>query len=250
MRKLAYLVTFGKTFFYQLAELSIESLLKTGFDGDIVVLSQHPYKFKGAETILLDRDFKHKYEPHMCRARLHEYIDMSKYDVVLYIDTDVIAIRDTTPILEDTMNNNCFSVFTAPTRLHKLWHYATMDKPQRDKFINSETPSICSGVYALPANQVEETFKLWLDIFENRISNPDLFVCDQNVLCEAIYTEQLKSNLLPNKWLFYPKYHKEEKGTELLIHHCAQSRYVLKYKYLEERLGKVTDDYQKTRTQK
>lgn len=250
MRKLAYLVTFGKPFFYQLAELAVDSLLKTGFDGDIVVLSEHPYEFKGAQTILLNRRFNHKYEPHMCRSRLHEYVEMSNYDVVLYIDTDVIAIRDTTPIFEETLSNNCFSVFSAPTRLHRLWHYSTMDNDQRAKFINKQTPSICSGVYALPANQVKDTFNLWLEVFDQRATNPNLFVCDQNVLCEAIYTKQLKSELLPNKWLFYPKYHKEEKGTELLIHHCAQSKYGLKYKYLENRLGEVKNDYKKTKTWK
>lgn len=246
MKKLAYLVSFGKDYFHKLAELSVESLTKTGFDGDIVVLSDRPYNFKGAQTIVLNTTFNHKYDPHMCRARLHQYMDVTSYDVVLYLDTDVIAIRDINPIFEETSKNNCFTVFTAPTRLHKLWHYATMDEHQRAKYLNRQTPSICSGIYALPASQLNDTFDLWLRIFDDRSSNPDLFVCDQNVLCEAIYTDQLKSKLFPNEWLFYPKYHQREKGSEIFIHHCAQSKYWLKYKYLESRLGEVGNDNQKT----
>lgn len=240
MKKLAYIVAFGKDFYYQTGQLTIDSLIKTGFDGDIVALVDRDYQFKNASVIKMDTSkWSHKYDPHMARARLHHYVDVSKYDVVLYLDTDVICVSDTNEVFEETLKNNCFSVFTAPARLHKLWHYGTMRDDDKRKFLNKSTPSVCSGIYALPSSTLERDYDMWLDIFNERIKETDLFVCDQNILCELIYVNKLPNRLLPEKWLYYPKYHKDERGEEIFIHHCAQSKVKTKYKYLLDRLNKV-----------
>ena len=113
------------------------------------------------------------------------------------------------------------------------------------KNINRNTPSICSGIYSYPADLVEQFNKIWLDLFSKGSSHPEIFVCDQNVLCELLYENYEPYTLLPDEWLYYPKYHKGERGSELLIHHCAVSRYRTKYKYLEDRLSEVPDDNKK-----
>ena len=247
MKKLIYLVAFGNKFYYELGQLTIDSLIKTGYDGDIIVLVETPYEFKGAKSVPMNiKGWKHKYDPHMCRARLHHFIDVSSYDVILYLDTDVIVLKNLDDVFNTIKANNCFTVFNAPTRLHNLWHIATMNKDDVIKFVNKKTPSICSGIYGLPSSIVKEVFDSWLSIFDEKIKHSELFVCDQNILCELLYTNKLEYKLFPIDWLFYPKYNKIESGKESLLHHCALSNFRAKYKYLEDRLGKI-NDYQKTK---
>lgn len=244
-RKLAYMVAFGRSFFYKLGQFTIDSLVKTGFDGDIVVLVENDYHFKHARTIKLKEDLSNApaYAPHMCRALIHKYVNMSNYDSVLYLDTDVLAIKNVNPILATAMENDCLSVSISPTGLHKHWHYGTMtSKADRDLYLSfRKPPSICSGIYAIPGSKVEETFDLWTEMYYEALKDPSKFVCDQSVLCEAIYMDIMPAKYLPMNAVYYPKYNEVEPPEATFLHHCAVSYYPKKYKYLKQRLGKIHD---------
>lgn len=111
-RLLAYTIAFdqeGSTLFRAMGKLLVSSLLRTGFGGDIMIFHNHALPFfpTGRSGVT-----EHFVDPASVCARIseagcrfkyeaREWIDASRYDHILYLDSDCLAFRNIDHLLID-----------------------------------------------------------------------------------------------------------------------------------------------------
>lgn len=90
MKTLAYTTAFGKPVYMELARLAVSSLLRQGFAGDVVILTDREGdEVQGAKVIPLPENK----EGAMWKSRLPEAVpNVEEYDVVMFFDTDILFV--------------------------------------------------------------------------------------------------------------------------------------------------------------
>lgn len=92
-RNLTYYTVFGLEPYYENLRISIDSLLDIGrFDGDIMVISDRPFPYRGVKNVVLE--IPNSNESLKLRITAHQHFDFSGYNRIMYLDLDVLATRD------------------------------------------------------------------------------------------------------------------------------------------------------------
>lgn len=156
MKTLAYTTAFGRPVYMDLARLSVASLRRHGFDGDVVILTDREGDVvEGATVVCLPESAA------MWKSRLPEAVpDLDGYDVVMYFDTDIVFVGSVHEMIE-----------LGRSRLH----VAAEDYPLAANNFNSTflaertTPPewggnmLNSGLIVMPGRVAAEFLRAWND---------------------------------------------------------------------------------------
>lgn len=117
-----YTVGYNKSYI-DVLDLSIVSLRKSGYAGDIVVLCDETFlqdcKTKLDNTVLYKTfpDSKTPEQASINKLRIFEYENIDKYDRVLFLDSDIIVHMNVDTLFNRITNPNLLYVYTESTRL-------------------------------------------------------------------------------------------------------------------------------------
>ena len=199
---LIYLVAVGidDTRFITMTSWCVESLRRWGqFDGDVVVLTDAASAelLEGlrahAEVVVVDeallwspdhgRGRGERFQ--MARLNVAEAIDLTRYETVMYLDVDILAIRDVRLLFEEV------------TEFRYAREFVPMSAPAYSASLTDEElgearwrRAINSGTYVAPANELESCLRTWHDTL-NRAPDGDAY--DQPALNAVILREEFAS---------------------------------------------------------
>lgn len=169
---LAYFVAVGMRRFRWAAGWAIKSLRGAGqFSGDIVVVSDVPYEFPcGARTIVVnDADVLAK--PNWMKMRIRNHVDLTKYERVMFLDSDVAVARP----LDDFLELTTFSQTTTATddMLHNIgqgFTYRCLEEVEIEE--NSERRAVNAGFYVMPGPLAPAWLVAWEEMQKATLKRP------------------------------------------------------------------------------
>lgn len=170
---LIYLVAVGidDQRFVTMAKWCVESLRRWGrFDGDIAILTDKASAAilgdlgMQAEVVVVDEvllweeghDRGRSERFQMARLNVAMVIDLSRYETVMYLDVDILAVKDVRPLFE------------AVTEFRFAREFVPMSGPGYNANLTDDEleqarwrRAINSGTYVAPAEQLADCLKIW-----------------------------------------------------------------------------------------
>lgn len=233
---LIYLVAVGAADarFYKCIQWCAHSLREWGkFTGDIIILTDNasPELISGVKDYakVLEIDINALFDPEhqrsdhdkfqVTRLFVYQWIDLSAYKTVMYMDADILAVQDVNPLFNGVnefrysrefqpMSAPMFSdLLTDEELLEAKWHRA-----------------INSGVYVAPASYLPECLRLWKELLD---VNPGVHCYDQTALNAAIFRKIFRAKPLSAFSVGYPAlayFNEHFRPQTQLLHYCGNRR--------------------------
>lgn len=164
MRDCIYLCTSGEEYLDQ-AWLCIWTLRNPGeFEGDILVFTKDKdvTLFGDMATVI---EIDSEYDSNALRAKVPLLYDLSEYDRIMYLDSDIVSIR---PVQE------LFDSFVPGKFNYVIERKPVSSWPKMVTYLNEELiskhgskPMINSGTFVFDNDVPKEFFERWLDIYDN-----------------------------------------------------------------------------------
>lgn len=146
-----YTVCFGKEVYFRLAEEMIISARLKGFKGEIFVISDRDWVFPGAA-----KNIKTGWK--LSRTEIRNHVDLSKYDKVLYSDSDIVFTKNP----KHLMRFDTVAVATGTTWLHTApATNSFMTEEEKEKAKAENAYGINSGTVAFPGKIGHDFLALW-----------------------------------------------------------------------------------------
>lgn len=201
---LAWYICFGQKY-AELLKMSIESLICHGFNGDIVVLTDDKLVIDIDYPKLLKINIKEYISenygvddvgscPEKCwavKSFINEVVDISKYDYLLYVDSDVMCNNNYYDIIQNCLSKKDIVVQCDVTLSRKRGYnwYGLADHAERSEM---DDISIGAGLIILRVNDITKNFlKEWRTILLKNMLATD----DQNALSTVIHRKFYKNYL-------------------------------------------------------
>jgi hypothetical protein len=193
-----------------MAKMLVLSLLRTGFDGDIVVLKNSPDPLflvarKGVREVLIDVGDSGAldYWDHVqaWKFRVHGLLDVRGYDKVMFLDADHMALGDVTPLLEGNWD---LGFYREPG--------TTIEHPNYHCFFSKSETRGCkdqganAGMFAVRASRYHAVMKEWERIFEGPAKREKYFT-DQAALNRLIKDTSRRTRQFTREEVAYPFSH-------------------------------------------
>ena len=207
----------------------VESLRTKGkFFGDIVVLKNveeellqptyadyvHEYYVDGREAF----DFK---DHEVARAKgkhfkfiLHHYIDCSKYDNILYLDIDIIAIRNINRMFCSDGTKLMYAVEDAPMSSDSFNHFIDEESMVQA----AELKGVNSGTFCVPGEKYAEFSEAWKKNLSLPVLNPG-YEWDQPALNMVVPRNEFPCEAYHGKTVYFPLLYSYNYGDETLLYH-------------------------------
>jgi len=213
-RHLAYTIALeyppGSMAHWTMAKMLVLSLLRTRFDGDIVVFKtcSEPLFLvprAGVREVIIDAGDSgslHFWDHAQAwKFRVHEQLNVNGYDKVIFLDADCLALRDIGPLLDGNWD---------------LRAYAEPDSWVGERIFNcfvskkeaklTKAPGINGGLLAVRAAIYHEVMRTWERINFGPSPRPKEFT-DQAALTRLILDTTLRTHLFTRKEVGMPLSH-------------------------------------------
>jgi hypothetical protein len=196
-RTLIYTTAFGKEYYFLLAEELCRSLAKVGYRGEVLVLTDRPYRFTGAEAVVMT------HSPVLYKAGLHRYVDVTRYDRILCCDGDVVFLRDPAPVLACGWQGMAVS-YELDHPLAKASHNLRYFSREEKARISREThPLLNVGLTVFHPARIADYCGRWEESWIERV--PDRFqIWEQAVMQRLVTLHDLECGLVPRRYFSFP----------------------------------------------
>lgn len=232
-RNLVFLVAIGvvDARFVRSVEWCVDSLRGAGcFEGDIAVITDEGSAgmlsslADTADLVVADVDRlwnpEHDRIPvqrfQMARLAAPDLIDLGRYDTVMYLDADILAIGDVRPLFEGVGEFRYareFAPMSGPAYSGTL-DDAEMTDARFRRGINS-------GTFVVPAPQMRAVFESWREELERA---PDQLCYDQPILNAMVLRRQIDAAPLPSHTVAFPllaNFREHVTADTRLLHYCG-----------------------------
>jgi len=179
-----------------MAKMLVLSLLRTGFQGDIVVLknSSEPLFLMarlGVTEIQIDAGDpgEENYWNHAqaWKFRAHERLDVTGYDKVLYLDADCLALQDPTPLLRGAWD---VGFYREPGTTVGMANYNAFFTPAECR--KRKEAGVNAGLLAVRASCFHRVMRQWQRIYKGPAARSKYFA-DQAALNRLIADTKLRT---------------------------------------------------------
>ncbi len=160
MRLLIYATAFitpeWKEQFIDMTTKMVDSVRLSGFKGDMMVMSDQDLSIPGADLLKIkDMKFKlgYNYDLLLMRARLHHYVDITKYDYVMYLDSDVLANQSLTPMFTELIAKNAISAQGEGRRVGQSRNTHSYELTPEEMAKWKHKHVFCAGGVGFPGNE-------------------------------------------------------------------------------------------------
>lgn len=147
---LVYSNAFGAEYFFRLAQIMVDSLRATGYDGDCVILTDEPWAFVGAHCIVVDLTPENLWKGAITRA-----VNCADYGHILFVDSDITFLKDPSHLFSG-------SEIMAPVEPIDIKtsglnaHYLT----EAEVIAHANSPSTNCGTLLMPGDKADQ---FWAD---------------------------------------------------------------------------------------
>ncbi len=86
---LVYSSAFGASYFFDLAQVMIDSLRATGYAGECIILTDRPWEFKGAAAAVMTMGNDNLWKGGVTKA-----VRCADYGHILFVDSDITFLKD------------------------------------------------------------------------------------------------------------------------------------------------------------
>lgn len=233
-RDLVYLVVIGtvEPRFVQAVELCVTSLRTWGrYSGEVAVVTDHPEAMPRAvraearmvrvdeREIRDDAHVRNDYERYFVgRLLVHRVVDVTAYDRVMYIDCDILAIRNVAPLLDGL---DCFRYSR---------EFQPMSAPMYNECLSDTELAearwrrgINSGVFAAPGDYLGECLDRWKALLDTR---PQSQSYEQAALNALVLRGLIRARPLPAFSVGYPvlaDFSEHLRPQTCLLHYCGNT---------------------------
>lgn len=181
----AFITPDWKDRFVHMTNTMIDSARISGYKDDLVILSDQKVDIKQADLIVTDpvpNRLTYPWDILLMRSRIWRYVDMSKYDYILYVDADTIINKPLDDLFKHMAEINMIGAQgegMSLNHMHKthLYEFEEHEKKKYGKYM-----AYCSGIVGWPGNELGQGFiKDWEEYCDKSRSN------DQTVLNTLLY---------------------------------------------------------------
>lgn len=216
LNTLVYTTAFGDDHFFRLAETMLRSLRRRGYAGDAAVIADRPHVFAAdldARVIVLPDVSGSP----LVKARLHELADISGYDRILFVDSDVVFLGDPAPVFALSGERMMLSRDHCPLARNGFNLTFFAPEERRDPAL-ARTRSINTGIVAFPGARYAEYAETWLRGWRDPVVQKRIAALprglgelrDQPVLQRLVHRGELDAGFLPDPLFLMPLFFTEE----------------------------------------
>jgi hypothetical protein len=232
-RHLAYTIALdhpvGAVGHWTMAKFLVLSLLRTRFDGDIVVFRNVAEPIfmvprKGVREVFIDAGragFQHFWDyAQAWKFRVREHLDTTGYDKVIFLDADCLAQRNIDPLLDGDWD---LRVYAEPRSSAGTHHFNCFISDAEAR--NLTAPGINGGLLAVRAELYHETMEAWERINFGPSPRKKHFA-DQAALTRLILDTKLRTRPFTRKEVAFPLAHdpRAQDYTDSCLLHLAGAR--------------------------
>ena len=211
MKNLIYSYCFGDTLFFEMEQVMIDSARKEGFTGDIVVLTDKPYKFVGATGYPIKMS-----DRKLWKCQLAQAVNPEDYDSIFYLDADQVVIRDITPLMDSGKVRIATTGFLLGGATITNSFFTLKEKNRFGNYM-----SICSGDVCFPGSIGRSFLSKWEarwnslplenapDVYNGRATKQHW---DEAALATLCFREEIEWDYLPMETMSFPPFKGIEKA--------------------------------------
>lgn len=209
----------------RLAILSLRN--KAHYAGDILVFTDRPQGWEGlgdgtrivpvdtSKRAGDDEGIPWQQDPRLFRILVTELYDLTRYDMVLYLDYDVLVDGDLQPVFAHMTHDALYFTYAA----RRPWvdpNYPSEGflSPYLGRHFNpaifgnspifrQSVTGVCSGIFAMRGNAIPALFSRWRQYVRQRVAAGHA-VTVQTALNELLLMGDISGKSLPNEWIAYP----------------------------------------------
>lgn len=147
--------------FVHMTNTMIDAARIQGYKDDIVILSDQKVDIKQADLVQTDPvpiRLTYPWDILLMRSRIYKYVDLTKYDAILYVDADTLANKPLDGLFNTIATSNKVLVQgegMSLNHMHKTHLYEFTDQEKRRYGRNM---AYCSGVVGWPGNELGHRF--------------------------------------------------------------------------------------------
>lgn len=218
LRTLVYTTAFGEEHFFLLAEQMFRSLRKRGYEGEAALLCDRRPGFAeelGITVLLLGSTGPAP----LYKARLPALLDTSVYDRILFVDSDVVFLREPSTLFALANERLVISRDHCPLQRNAFNLSFFSPEGRRDPLLSS-TRSINTGVMVFPGARCEEYLSRWTEAWNfpevkrklglQALKHAELR--DQPVMQKLVTEERLDCAFIPDNLLLMPLFFTENQS--------------------------------------
>lgn len=150
--------------YIDILSLSIESLRKSGYDGDVLVICDESFLNECKEKLGDNRilynpvsDANTPEQASMNKLRIFEYEGIGSYERLLFLDSDILVHMDVRTLFTRVTNPNVLYVYTESTdqknHTNLMWSLETYTADDLETFNTKNIYVFNAGCFALVRNQ-------------------------------------------------------------------------------------------------
>lgn len=240
--KLIYYSISGNSEYVKLIEMSINSLLKNGYNGDILIICDENIKnilqlnYENLLYMIIDKVDSHQSSGN--KLRIYEYEKLENYDKILYLDCDILITKNI-DLLFLECNEDKFVVSSESEELKEtiiLVHWAGPLLSLEEKKLYENIKSINAGVFLfnnIPSNLelLKKTYEMFID--KEKYPCYEQPYLNYNLLINNKFIHSLQ------KYITHHSYYNFDEN-KIINHYCGgPGNFTLKYHTMKR-------DYEKT----
>lgn len=143
--------------FVKMANTMLKSLSISGYSGDVVMLSDKEIPIENAKLIITDPvpiRLTYPYDILLMRTRIWKYVDLSRYDYVLYVDCDTLINKPLDKMFEELIDKKALSAQGEGKQLRRApMHQTELSKEEIAKYAYEQT--WCTGIVGWPGDRLD-----------------------------------------------------------------------------------------------
>lgn len=171
MKPLVYTTAFGDARFFALAEEMARSLRLRGYEDDLVVIADRAFPFPRQLRVDV-RVLEAAPGPRFAKVALPRLMDVSAYDRMLFVDTDVVFLRHPEPLFALAGSKVTVSRDHYPLR-RNVFNLSFCDRALRASGLY-ESRSLNTGVVAFPVARLAPTLERWERVWRDGLREKNL----------------------------------------------------------------------------
>ena len=168
MKNLIYTIAFdspGRPFHETMAKLLVSSIFRTGFSGDVLILTNSPHRlFENRRRILSEMSFDTSNvvqgglgaEAQRFKFGARKFINAKKYDKIMFVDCDCLCMNNPDRML--TGDEDIAYAQETFTKINESVNNAYLDDDEMQRL---DSPGINSGVWWVRAKHFGKVLTEW-----------------------------------------------------------------------------------------
>lgn len=203
MNHLIYLCCFGDSTFKTLTDLCVRSLRESGkFHGQVIIFTNNGYQAPDLEVESIPvPGILDLFDIRAFKAAAAEYIEEARYDNIMSMDSDMIAIEDINPLFDYCGDSICAMEETPWTEMNGP-SCGTCLTP-RERILAWGRWGINAGLLCSPAHLFRGYMDMWLN--EMRIQRERLRTwINQPPINALVLRRKLRFKAFPREWIDMP----------------------------------------------